>query len=198
MHSTIECVKRGINIFHPFQWEVVMQFACKSKPYNVRVLNQEEIYNLITQLGSVYSNLIIRKTDRYQGQPSQSKLVKSASSLLTRPSRNKIKMLYNYDLTTPFPVAVMGNLKKPNTRRSWSYDTNLDIPKVCSGTLAVNPMLKKDLLQLCHSNAIPPQCHSFYESLLTGTVMCDDPDYIDPDHESGGSDSDTESNNIDL
>ena len=85
-------------------------------------------------------------------------------------------MLYKYDLTTPFQVAVIGNLKKPYTRRSSSYETNLDIPKAYSETLVVTPLLKKDLF------------HSFYESLLTGIVMGDDPDC-----DSGDSDTDAES-----
>ena len=59
-------------------------------------------------------------------------------------------------------------------------------------------MLKKDLLQLCRSNVIPPQFRSFYESLLTETVMADDPDNINPDRDSDDSDSDDEMNNIDL
>ena len=85
-------------------------------------------------------------------------------------------MLCKYHLTTLFKVAVTRNLKKPNSRRSSSYVTNLDIPKAYSGTLAATSMLKRELLQLCHSNAIPPQFHSFYESLSTATVMGDDPD----------------------
>ena len=67
MHSTIERAKR--NIFHPYQWEAVMQFACKSKPYNVKVMNQDEIYNFTTQLGSVYSNLITIKLTDIKGNP---------------------------------------------------------------------------------------------------------------------------------
>ena len=43
MHCSIEQAKRGVNIFHPYQWEAVMQFACKSKPYNIKVMKQEKI-----------------------------------------------------------------------------------------------------------------------------------------------------------
>ena len=179
MHSTIERAKR--NIFHPYQWEAVMQFACKSKPYNVKVMNQDEIYNFTTQLGSVYSNLITIKLTDIKGNPHKVKCSSLCHVCLQRPSGNKLKMLYKYDLTTPFQVAVIGNLKKPYTRRSSSYETNLDIPKAYSETLVVTPLLKKDLF------------HSFYESLLTGTVMGDDPDNIDPDCDSGDSDSDAES-----
>ena len=90
-------------------------------------------------------------------------------------------MLYKYDLTTPFQVAVIGNLKKPYTRRSSSYETNLEIPKAFSETLVVTPLLKKDLF------------HNFYESVLIGTVVGDDPDNIDPDCDYDDSDSDAES-----
>ena len=78
-------------------------------------------------------------------------------------------------------------------RRFLSDDSNLDIPKAYNGKLAVTPMLKKDLLQLCGSNAIPPRFCIFTESLLTGTVMGDDSDNIDPDCDSGDRDSDAES-----
>ena len=87
----------------------------------------------------------------------------------------------------------VGNLKKPNTRRSPSYDANLNILKTYSGILAVTPMLKKDLLQLCRPNAVPPKFYSFCENLTTGTVMGDDPDNIDPYCGLGDNDSDTES-----
>ena len=43
MHCSIEQAKRGVNIFHPYQWEEVMQFACKSKPYGIKVMKQEKI-----------------------------------------------------------------------------------------------------------------------------------------------------------
>ena len=48
-------------------------------------------------------------------------------------------------------------------------------------------------MQLFRSDAIPPQFHCFSKSLLTGTVMGDSPDNIDPDCDSGDSDSEAES-----
>ena len=127
-------------------------------------------------MGSVYSNLITSKQTDIKGNPHKVKGSSPRQVCLQRPSGNKLKMLYKYDLTTLFQVAVIGNLKKPYTRRS-SYETNLDIQKAYSVTLVVT----KDLF------------HSFYESLLTGTVMGDDPDNIDPKCDSGDSDSDAES-----
>lgn len=68
IHSTNERAKKG-NIFNSYQWGVVMQFACKSKQYNVKVMNQGEICIFTLQLGSVYSNLIITKMADTKGNP---------------------------------------------------------------------------------------------------------------------------------
>ena len=138
-------------------------------------------------------NLISNKLTDTKGIPHKVKWSSLHNVCLQRPSENKIKVLHKYNLKTPFQVAVTENLKKPNARRSSSNDTNLDISKPYSGTLAVTPMLKKGLLQLCPSNAIPPQFRSFYESLLTGTVVGDDPDNFDSDCDSDDSNSDAES-----
>ena len=50
-----------------------MQFACKSKPYNVKVMNQDKIYNFTTHLGSFYSNLITKKLKDTKGNSHQVK-----------------------------------------------------------------------------------------------------------------------------
>ena len=72
-------------------------------------------------------------------------MVKSASCRSQRPSDNKIKVLCKYDLSAPFQVAAIGNLKKKQIRRSSSYDSNLDVPKAYSGKLAVTPFSKRYL-----------------------------------------------------
>ena len=98
-------------------------------------------------MGSVCSNLIISELTDTKDNPFKVKWSSLCHVCLPRLSGNKSKILYKHDLTTLFQVAVIGNLKKPNTRRSSFYDINLDIPKAYTGTIAVTPMLKKDLLQ---------------------------------------------------
>lgn len=71
--------KREINIFNSYQWEVVMQFACKYKQYNVKVMNQGEIRIFTLQLGCLLE-FDYRKNGRYPGQPTQTKVVKSKST----------------------------------------------------------------------------------------------------------------------
>ena len=103
-------------------------------------------------------------------------------------------MLYKYDLTTPFQVAIIGSLKKPNTRKSSSaaFDTDLASPKACKDRLPVSQLLKKDLLGLCSSNAFPPNYHKYYHNLSTDDVIGDDPDNIDSDLDHDAADSDNE------
>ena len=62
MHSNIEKAKKGIEVDHPEQWIGVMQMACKKQPYNVRVMNREDIRNYKTPLGNMYSPLVSDKT----------------------------------------------------------------------------------------------------------------------------------------
>ena len=71
-------------------------------------MNQEEIYNFTTQLGSVYLNSIIRKLTDAKRQSHKVKWSSLRHVCLQRPSGNKVKMLYWYDLRTPFQVAVIG------------------------------------------------------------------------------------------
>ena len=54
MHCTIEQARRGIYIFHSYQWDVVMQLACKSNPYDVKVMSQDEFLDFITPLGTAF------------------------------------------------------------------------------------------------------------------------------------------------
>lgn len=56
-----------------------MQFACKYKQYNVKVMNQGEIRIFTLQLGCLLE-FDYRKNGRYPGQSTQTKVVKSKST----------------------------------------------------------------------------------------------------------------------
>ena len=73
---------------------------CTSKPYDVKAMNQEEIHNFTTQLGSAYSNLITNKLRDTKGSPHKVKWSSQRHVCLQRPSGNEIKMLYTYYLKT--------------------------------------------------------------------------------------------------
>ena len=75
-------------------------------------MNQEEIHNFTTQLGSAYSNLIINKLRDTKGSPHKVKWSSQRHVCLQRPSGNEIKMLYRYYLKTSFLVAVIGTAWK--------------------------------------------------------------------------------------
>ena len=45
IHSNIEKSKKGITIFHPFQWVTLVQGACKTRPYIVETTLRETVYN---------------------------------------------------------------------------------------------------------------------------------------------------------
>ena len=94
MHSTIEQAKRGINIFHPYQWEAVMQLASKSNPYNIKVTSQDEFLDFTTCLGIVFSNIINKKLIDLGEKCVTVKWSKLYQVCLLKPTKHKVKMLY--------------------------------------------------------------------------------------------------------
>ena len=194
MHSTIEQAKRRIKIFHPYQWKAVVQLACKSNPYNVKVMCQDEFLDFTTPLGTDFSNIINKKLIDLGGKRGTVKWSQLRQVCLLKSTKHKVKIMYNYDLSTSFQVAVIGSLKKPSTRKSLSavYDMNLAISKACKSRLHITQLLKKDLLGLCSSNAIPPNYHEYYHNLSTDNVIGDDPGNIDSDLDHDAANSDNE------
>ena len=157
-------------------------------------MSQNEFLDFTTPLGNVFSNIINKKLTDLGGKHLTVKWSKLRQVCLFKPIKHKVKMLYKYDLTTPFQVAVIGSLKKPSTRKpsSAAYDMDLAIPKAYKGRLPVSQLLRKDLLGLCSSNAIPPNYHEYYHNLSTDNVIGDDPDNIDSDLDHDAADSDNE------
>ena len=113
---------------------------------------------------------------------------------LLKPTKHKVKMLYKYDLTTPFQVTVIGSLKKSCTQKSLSavYGMDLAIPKEYKVRLPVSQLLKKVLLGQCSSQAILPTYHECYHNISTDNVIRDDPDNINGDLDHDAADSDNE------
>lgn len=187
-------LSEGINIFYHCLWEAIMQLGCKSNPYNVKVMSQDEFLSFTTRLGTVFSNIINKKFADLGGKCVTVKWSKLCQVCLPKPTKHKLIMLYKYDLTTPFRVVVIQSMKKPSIQISLSTvsDIDLAIPKPYKGRLPVELLLKKDLLGLCSSNAILPNYHEHYHNLSTGNLIGDDSDNINSDLDQDIADSDNE------
>lgn len=58
VHSTIETSKKGISIFHPFQWITLVEASCKTAPYIIEYMETESFLNFQTTMGGEYDFLI--------------------------------------------------------------------------------------------------------------------------------------------
>ena len=68
IHSCIERAKKGINIYHPYQWETLIQSACKSQPYNLKCLTQDDFFDFSMPLDGTYSFMMQNKLKYLQGK----------------------------------------------------------------------------------------------------------------------------------
>ena len=63
MHSLIENAKKGKELYHPCQYETLLQFASPNKPFHVMAMTQEDFFNYktIKKNGTFFSNLLTNK-----------------------------------------------------------------------------------------------------------------------------------------
>ena len=193
IHSVIENAKKGIEVLHPVQWLSVLQMACKASPYTVRMMEQEDMLDYKTSLGSMFVPLVKNKVKNLDGKKVKIYWSNLRHVLFKKPDDDKrVVMLYKYDLTVPFQAAVIGVIggTSTTTRRSASRRSAIEplITPVQAYTapLYVSMALKKDLMKLCSekTNAIPHLFRQFYENLRTIDSFQEDDDDIDPNRES--------------
>ena len=48
MHSLIENAKKGKELYHPCQYETLLQFASPNKPYHVTVMTRDDFFDYKT------------------------------------------------------------------------------------------------------------------------------------------------------
>ena len=58
IHSTVEKSKQEITILHPFQWVIMVQSACKTRPYIVETIDTDDFLPLETSMDGEYAVLI--------------------------------------------------------------------------------------------------------------------------------------------
>ena len=66
VHSSIEKAKKGINVYHPFQWETLVQTACKSTPYLVKSMSQEDFYEFSSTLNGSCKLMFQKKAKEFK------------------------------------------------------------------------------------------------------------------------------------
>ena len=78
MIRSIPLLKKGITVFHPFQWVTLVQGACKIRPYIVEAMGTDDFLSFETSLDGEYAILIknlpnrTRKNEKNQMEQNKS------------------------------------------------------------------------------------------------------------------------------
>ena len=73
-HSCIEKAKSGVRIDHPYQWQTLIQAACRKNPFDVTWMNHTDFYDFSTTLGGIYTMLcsnVNKQVKDIHGNPSR-------------------------------------------------------------------------------------------------------------------------------
>lgn len=95
-------------------------------------------------------------------------------------SHEKYVLYYRYDLSED---AIEDNIKildQPVRTRRQVADRTTEIPlQLCyNQLLPIQPSKKKDLLDLCRKNVIPPLYHSYYHTMVSSCTVYTRPRHI--------------------
>ena len=200
IHSSIEQAKRGVTINHPCQWETIARTACKSKPYKVELMRQQEIYDFhkkdwgpcTLMMKNQQTDLNGRKTKIMWSQIRQIQIQKRSEP------ESPVILLYRYSLDTPFQACIIGSNPRVSKRTNGMVTTH-GFHQKYSNLIPVTRALKLDLLKLCKALAIDPNFHKFYlnmsctDKLLTLNSLDDFQDNINIQGESFLEPEDTDS-----
>lgn len=158
MHARIENeanrILKGGPIYQPSQWVSVIKCAKKNgKPYTVYEMQNEDFFDLKKLSSDLGNNFNINE----DGEKVLWQSIKVIQIEKINPTLMKYKTSYSEELFQT--INIRQKMRKPLT----------SIPEVKTLTTPVKISIdkKKDLLSLCHSNAIPKNHWAFYESLQT-------------------------------
>ncbi|KAL4718649.1 hypothetical protein ACJJTC_012105 [Scirpophaga incertulas] len=161
IHATIERAAKYKSIYTPSEWSSLIRWAkTKGTPYSVIDVTQNMIYDF----KKMQTNACFNWTKNSEGE----KIIWSKIKQI-RVSRHEINVLfYKCDLSED---AVESHVKIVNTlvrtRRQMTDRSEIPLQVAYHQLLPIQPSKKKDLLDLCRKNIIPPLYHGYYESLVT-------------------------------
>ena len=112
IHSTVEQSQKGMTINHPWQWLTLITGACKSKPYIVHEMEQDDFNNFETSMDGAYNVLInstVRRAEPSNGKPEEGIPIKwKEIRAVSFESDTPFQMQYKYDLVVPWQCANIG------------------------------------------------------------------------------------------
>ncbi|KAJ8728300.1 hypothetical protein PYW08_016685 [Mythimna loreyi] len=155
VHSVIERASQTKTIFTPHEWRLLVRWAKnEGEPYVVRNVTQNDVFDF----KSLVNNKIWMKD--IQGKKINWSNIREVHADGSDPN----KLFFKYDLTQPdYNILVI----RGNTRNSVQTELN----PAYSGPIMVSAAKYKDLMDMCRSEVIPIEYHSYFNSLPHHTTV---------------------------
>ena len=153
MHAAIEHAKRKTNIYIPSQWDTVIHMARRNNPYIVIPLKYWDILDFKTLQKDHFKNM----DKNTKGQKVRWREIKQLQFRKETPN----VLYYKYKFDEEFEEITC----KVPTRGRKRLVENVEVRSKYKERLHISEAKKADLLSLCGSNIIPPDCAQFYRCL---------------------------------
>ena len=107
MIRSIPLLKKGITVFHPFQWVTLVQGACKIRPYIVEAMGTDDFLSFETSLDEEYA-ILIKNLPKEIEQEKTKKIKWSEIRAVIIEAKQPFTMLFKYDLVVPWQCGDVG------------------------------------------------------------------------------------------
>lgn len=149
VHSVIERASQPKTIYSPDEWRLLVRWAkCEGEPYVVCNVTQNDVFDV----KSLVNNKVWMKDIKGK------KIYWSNIREVHADGSDLNKLFFKYDLTeSNHDILVVGG----NTRNS----VQTELKPAYSGPIKLPVAKYKDLVDMCRSEVIPTEYHSFFSSL---------------------------------
>lgn len=154
MHSVIERASKNIPVFSPDQWYNIARIACKKKPYSVKEIYAEDIFDL--------KKLLNETTKNWKKDQNGNNVMWTKVGVINVEPENPylIKIQFKYD----GEIYIVDTAEK---KRGGSFVDlkEYDLKTLRNGPVPISQAKFNDLMQLCKERVIPEIYHPFYKNL---------------------------------
>ena len=174
MHAAIEHAKRKTNIYIPSQWDTIIHMARRNNPYMVIPLKYWDFIDFKAIQKNFYTNF----EKNTEGERVRWREIKYLQFRKDSPK----EIFYKYNFDDPDFHVIQCRVNTRGKQKALSDGQNK-----YNCRLQISSAKKADLLSLCQSGVIPPDCRYFYESLPAGKSVRDrlpEPDIQEDDKDS--------------
>lgn len=157
VHSVIERAGEHRLIYTPEEWKILIRWAKNEKPYEVRDVTREQVYD--------FKELLKNKNWTKNTVNAKIAWNKIKEVIIQESQPNKIH--YKYDLSDECMTLIT---RKETRNRSFTLKT------AYPQSISISKDKFKDLISLCETGIIPVKYHDYYKALPHGHITINETD----------------------